>query len=87
MDCSFKEFYNRLEKINSEATLQELCESSDLTYYELRKFLQILSRVNKDPATLRVINSLIQTLSTLELRNVSIPTVKRLSKKSKKIFK
>lgn len=77
-----KEFLKRLENVD----IQKLVESSDLTYYELRKFLEILIRINKDPVTLRVLNSILQSLSMLEIRNVKVPTIKRISKKSKKVF-
>lgn len=77
-----KEFLERLKNVD----LQQLVESSDLTYYELRKLLEILIRINKDPVTLRVLNSILQSLSMMEIRNVKVPTVKRISKKSKKVF-
>lgn len=66
--------------------LELLLESSNLTYYELRKFLTILNKINKDPIANRVITSILQTLSALEIRNVKIPTLKRYAKLSKKIF-
>ena len=77
-----KEFLKRLKNVD----LQQLVESSDLTYYELRKLLEILIRINKDPVTLRVLNSVLQSLSMMEIRNVKVPTIKRISKKSKKVF-
>lgn len=77
-----KEFLERLKNVD----LQQLVESSDLTYYELRKLLEILIRINKDPLTLRVLNSILQSLSMMEIRNVKVPTIKRISKKSKKVF-
>lgn len=77
-----KEFLERLKNVD----LQKLVESSDLTYYELRKLLEILIRINKDPVTLRVLNSILQSLSMMEIRNVKVPTIKRISKKSKKVF-
>jgi hypothetical protein len=77
-----KEFLERLKNVD----LQQLVESSDLTYYELRKLLEILIRINKDPVTLRVLNSILQSLSMMEIRNVKVPTIKRISKKSKKVF-
>lgn len=77
-----KEFLERLKNVD----LQQLVESSDLTYYELRKLLEILIRINKDPVTLRVLNSVLQSLSMMEIRNVKVPTIKRISKKSKKVF-
>lgn len=77
-----KEFLKRLENVD----IQKLVESSDLTYYELRKLIEILIRINKDPVTLRVLNSILQSLSMLEIRNVKVPTIKRISKKSKKVF-
>lgn len=77
-----KEFLKRLEN----ADIQKLLESSDLTYYELRKLIEILIHINKDPVTLRVLNSILQSLSMLEIRNVKVPTIKRISKKSKKVF-
>lgn len=66
--------------------LELLLESSNLTYYELRKFLTVLNKINKDPIVNRVITSILQTLSALEIRNVKIPTLKRYAKVSKKIF-
>lgn len=66
--------------------LELLLESSNLTYYELRKFLTVLNKINKDPIANRVITSILQTLSALEIRNVKIPTLKRYAKVSKKIF-
>lgn len=66
--------------------LEILLESSNLTYYELRKFLATLNKVNKDPIVNRVVTSILQTLSALEIRNVKIPTLKRYAKVSKKIF-
>lgn len=66
--------------------LEILLESSNLTYYELRKFLATLNKINKDPIVNRVITSILQTLSALEIRNVKIPTLKRYAKFSKKIF-
>jgi hypothetical protein len=77
-----KEFLERLKNVD----LQQLVESSDLTYYELRKLLEILIRINKDPVTLRVLSSILQSLNMMEIRNVKVPTVKRISKKSKKVF-
>lgn len=77
-----KEFLKRLENAN----IQKLVESSDLTYYELRKLLEILLRINKDAVTVRVLNSILQSLNMMEVRNVRVPTVKRISTKSKKIF-
>lgn len=77
-----KEFLKRLENVD----IQKLVESSNLTYYELRKLIEILIRINKDPVTLRVLNSILQSLSMLEIRNVKVPTIKRISKKSKKVF-
>lgn len=77
-----KEFLERLKNVD----LQQLVESSDLTYYELRKLLEILIRINKDPITLRVLNSILQSLCVMEIRNVKVPTIKRISKKSKKVF-
>jgi hypothetical protein len=77
-----KEFLERLKNVD----LQQLVESSDLTYYELRKLLEILIRINTDPITIRVLNSLLQSLSMMEIRNVKVPTIKRISKKSKKVF-
>ena len=78
-----KEFARKL----SEVDVKQLCEESNLTYYELRKLLLILLKINKDPVLIRVLNSLLQSLSALEVKNVSIPTVKRITKSSKKIFK
>ena len=78
-----KEFARKL----SEVSAKRLCEESNLTYYELRKLLMILLKINKDPVLIRVLNSLLQSLSALEVKNVSIPTVKRITKSSKKIFK
>lgn len=78
-----KEFARKL----SEVDVKQLCEESNLTYYELRKLLTILIKINKDPVLIRVLNSLLQSLSALEVKNVSIPTVKRITKSSKKIFK
>lgn len=77
-----KEFLNRLQNVD----LQQLVESSDLTYYELRRLLEILIRINKDPLTVRVLTSLLQSITALEIKNVKVPTIKRISKKSKKIF-
>ena len=77
-----KEFLERLQNVD----LQKLVESSDLTYYELRRLLEILIRINKDPVTVRVLNSVLQSLTMMEIRNVKVPTVKRISKKSKKVF-
>ena len=77
-----KEFLERLQNVD----LEKLVESSDLTYYELRRLLEILIRINKDPVTLRVLNSVLQSLTMMEIRNVKVPTVKRISKKSKKVF-
>ena len=77
-----KEFLERLKNVD----LQQLVESSDLTYYELRKLLEILIRINTDPITIRVLNSLLQSLTMMEIRNVKVPTIKRISKKSKKVF-
>lgn len=77
-----KEFLERLQSVD----LEKLVESSDLTYYELRRLLEILIRINKDPVTLRVLNSVLQSLTMMEIRNVKVPTVKRISKKSKKVF-
>lgn len=76
-----------LAKRLSNVDIDQLCESSDLTYYELRKLLTILLKINKDPILVRVLNSLLQSLVALEVKNVSIPTVKRITKSSKKIFK
>lgn len=71
---------------SSDEALQGLLESSDLTYYELRKFLTILVKVNKDPLVLRFINSLLSSLAALEVKHVTIPTIKRIKKRSPKIF-
>lgn len=78
-----KEFARKLSEVDA----KQLCEESNLTYYELRKLLTILIKINKDPVLIRVLNSLLQSLSALEVKNVSIPTVKRITKSSKKIFK
>ena len=69
-----KEFLERLKNVD----LQQLVESSDLTYYELRKLLEILIRINTDPITVRVLNSLLQSLTMMEIRNVKVPTIKRI---------
>ena len=71
---------------SSDEALQGLLESSDLTYYELRKFLTVLAKVNKDPLVLRFINSLLSSLASLEVKHVAIPTIKRIKKRSPKIF-
>lgn len=63
-----------------------LLESSNLTYYELRRFISILLKVSKDPYTIRVLNNINKCLTALEIRKVSVPTVKRISSKSKRIF-
>lgn len=71
---------------SSDEALQGLLESSDLTYYELRKFLTILAKVNKDPLVLRFINSLLSSLASLEVKHVSVPALKRIKNRSPKIF-
>ncbi len=65
----------------------QMNESSDITFYELRKLLTILKRTVKDVPTKNVLESLLQAMTYLEIRNVPIPTLLRQLENSSKVFK
>jgi uncharacterized FlaG/YvyC family protein len=70
------------ESLNEEIPLFE----SDLTYYELRRFLTLIYRTVKDKDTKDVIANILKALAVLELKRMPVPTIKKLKSTSPKIF-
>ena len=68
--------------LNEEIPLFE----SDLTYYELRRFLTLVYRTVNDKDTKDVLANILKALAVLELRRMPVPTIKKLKSTSPKIF-
>jgi len=83
-----KEFFQLLESFNSDdETMDEiLSEDSDLTYYELRRFLTLLFRKVHDKDTKKNLGEILKALAVLELQRVPVPTIKKLKSASPLIF-
>lgn len=82
------EFFNLLESLNSSGVVSEeiISEDSDLTYYELRRFLTLLFRKIKDKDTKKIFGEVLKALTVLELQRIPVPTVKKLKSVSPLIF-
>ena len=81
------EALNFIENKFYKESLHFLNEESDITYYELRKLFAVLERQTMDPVTIKVLRDILRILTSLEVKNVPIPTLKKSLKNSKKIFK
>lgn len=64
----------------------QLNESSNLTYYELRKFISMLLKHSKKETTKEVLSEILKILGIMEIREMPVPMIKKQSKKSKKIW-
>jgi hypothetical protein len=67
-------------------TTDVLTESSDLTYYELRKFVTVLLKNVRGKDTKKILSDLLNTVSRMEIIKVPIPTIKKQKSISPKIF-
>jgi hypothetical protein len=59
---------------------------SDLTYYELRKFLTIMFKNIRDTDTKKILGEILKILTVMELKKQTVPTVKKLRSTSPNIF-
>ena len=87
LNSTFQKVVKYLENTSFYDKIIILNESSDITYYELRKLFTIILNQVKDKTTKKVIQDFLDILTRLEVKNVSIPTLKRSLKKSGKVFK
>ena len=56
------------------------------TYYELRKFITLLFKTVKEPITKKILADILKALTVLEIKNMPVPTIKKLKAVSPKIF-
>jgi len=57
-----------------------------ITYYDLRKFLEVVRRTTRDNNLENMLEDLLKTLAKLEVRSVPVPAMRRISGRSPVIF-
>lgn len=62
-------------------------ESSNITYFELRRLIKYIAKYVKDIGTKNVLYSILDALTFLEIRRAPIPILLRQLKNSTKVFK
>lgn len=83
MEKRLLELFTILENISVELPLYE---SSDITYYELRRLITIMYKMAKDKVTKNVLGDILKILTVLELKKQPVPTIQKLKSHSPKIF-
>jgi hypothetical protein len=69
------------EELNVEIPLNE-----SVTYFQLRLFISILIKQVRDSATRDMLIDLTKSLAKLEVREVPVPALRKMSDKSIKVF-
>lgn len=83
-------FYTQLGNISTyiseSGTELDVPLLESVTYYNLRQFLTLLHKNSNDSDLNKLIVNLLKVLAKLEIRNMPIPTIKKLSSVSPEIF-
>jgi len=83
----FIKLLRKLEEVFDEQVNEQLInESSDVTYYELRKLMTMLFKTVKRKETKNVIGEILKALTMMELKQKPVPTINKLKSTSPKVF-
>jgi hypothetical protein len=63
-----------------------ILKEGGVTYYDLRRFLTLVSRNNKDANVQSMLKFVIKTLATLEVKNKPVPLIPILKSISPELF-
>jgi hypothetical protein len=80
------ELDNYLTENNITLEHDVMLTESGVTYYDLRRFLTLLTRNNKDESVKKMLTSVIKTLASLEVKNKPVPLIPRLKSISPELF-
>jgi hypothetical protein len=86
------EFIQHLKKLNLLLVEEDLPkekiinESSDVTYYELRKLMTMLFKTVKGKDTKNAVGEILKALTVMELKQRPVPTINKLKSTSPKVF-
>jgi hypothetical protein len=78
--------YYLFSRLNQSVISEFPIYEGDLTYYELRKFITLLFRTVKNADTKKILADILKALAVLEIKNMPVPTIKKLKSISPKIF-
>lgn len=92
MDNAHKLFLEYYDKLSDDIfvydnTMQLITEDSDISYYELRMLFTLLFKYTTDKDTKKILANVLKVLTSLEIRNKPVPTIKKLKSNSKPIFR
>ena len=74
------------EKLNNYEFEPVILESSDVTYYELRRLITVIYRTVKEKETKTVLADILKALTVMEIQQKPVPTIKKLKSISPKVF-
>ena len=76
--------YNLFGSLRGELPLFE--QEGGVTYYDLRQFVTILYKNVKEKQTKVVLGDILRTLAVMEIKRLTVPTIKKLKSSSPAVF-
>ena len=79
-----EQLYNLFNKLNLAVPLFE--SEGGVTYHDLRAFTTLLYKNVKSKDTKIVLGDILRTLAVMEIKHLTVPTLKKLKSNSPKVF-